>query len=91
MNAIIKTMEMAAPKPKYVTIRQGIKGPFLQFVEKIAAVVQNQVDDENLRQILCKQLASDNANDNCQKFIETLPGDISVPEMVMTCSKIGTV
>lgn len=91
MQALIKTMEMSAPRQKYTVIRQGAREPFLQFVEKIAAALEKQVEDENLQQILCKQLAKDNANEDCQKIIEALPGDPSLADMVAACSKVGTV
>lgn len=65
MSALIKTMEMADPKKRSVTIQQGTKEPFLQFVEKVAAAIEKQVNDEKLRQILCKQLARDNENEDC--------------------------
>lgn len=73
---------MAAPKPRYATIRQGIKEPFLQFVEKIAPAIEKLVDDEILRQILHKQLSRDNANEDGKTIIEALPRDPSVREMV---------
>ncbi|KAF4794470.1 hypothetical protein TURU_101853 [Turdus rufiventris] len=91
MSALIKIMEMAALKQRYVTIQQGNKEPFLQFVEKVAAAVEKQVDDENLRQIICKQLTRDNVNEDCQKNIESLPGDPLLADIVTACSKIGTV
>ncbi|XP_074894907.1 uncharacterized protein LOC142035983 isoform X2 [Buteo buteo] len=90
LMAIKRAMDMAAPKQKYATIRQGPTGPFLQFVEGISAALEKQVEDEVLRQILCKQLARDNANEDCQKIIQALPGDPSVPDMVAACSKAGT-
>lgn len=83
-------MDMAALKQKYITIRQGPTEPFLQFVEKISAALEKQVEDAVLRQMLCKQLVKDNANEDCQKIIQALPGDPSVPDMVAACSKVGT-
>ncbi|KAL2310932.1 hypothetical protein Nmel_002615, partial [Mimus melanotis] len=62
LAAMLKTIEAAAPKQRYVKITQGPSEPFLQFVEKIAAALEKQVEDDNLRQLLCKQLAKDNAN-----------------------------
>ncbi|KAL2300453.1 hypothetical protein Nmel_012430, partial [Mimus melanotis] len=91
MSALIKTMEMASPKQRYVTIQQGSTESFLQFVKKIAAVVEKQVDNENLRQNLCKQLTRDNANEDSQKLIESLPGDPSLVDIVTACSKVGTI
>ncbi|XP_074894910.1 uncharacterized protein LOC142035984 [Buteo buteo] len=90
LMAMKRTMDMAAPKQKYATICQGPTEPFLQFVEKISAALEKQVEDEVLRQILCKQLARDNADEDCQKIIQALPGDPSVPDMVAACSKAGT-
>ncbi|KAM9590809.1 endogenous retrovirus group K member 5 Gag polyprotein-like [Morphnus guianensis] len=89
--ALKRTMELAAPKQKYTAIHQGPKEPFLQFVEKISAALDKQVEDEGLRQMLCKQLAKDNANEDCEKIIQALPGDPSIPDMVAACSKVGTV
>uniref|UniRef100_A0A8C5X7Z7 CCHC-type domain-containing protein n=1 Tax=Malurus cyaneus samueli TaxID=2593467 RepID=A0A8C5X7Z7_9PASS len=91
MAALVKTMEMASPKPRYVRIVQGTKEPFLPFVEKIAAAIERQVEDDNLRQLLVKQLARDNANEDCRKVIDSLPGDPSVSNMVHACVKIGTI
>lgn len=69
MRALIKTIKMASPKPRYVKIVQGTKEPFLQFVEKIAAALEKQIKNEELRNMLCKQLAKDNANEDCRKMI----------------------
>uniref|UniRef100_A0A8C0ZAV7 CCHC-type domain-containing protein n=1 Tax=Cyanistes caeruleus TaxID=156563 RepID=A0A8C0ZAV7_CYACU len=91
IGALLKTMETAAPRARYVTITQGLKEPFLPFVEKIAAALEKQVEDDNLRQLLCKQLARDNANEDCRKIIEALPGDPSIPKMVRACTKVGSV
>lgn len=68
IGALLKTTETAAPKPGYVKITQGIKEPFLTFVEKITAGLEKHVD--NLRQILRRQLAKDNANDDCREIMK---------------------
>ncbi|KAF4804503.1 hypothetical protein TURU_007286 [Turdus rufiventris] len=66
---IVKTIEAAAPKLKYVKITQGPRETYLQFVEKVAAALEKQVEDNTVRQLLCKQLARDNANIDCLKII----------------------
>lgn len=91
IGALLKTIETAAPKPQYVKITQGIKEPLLPFVEKIAAALEKQVEDDNLRQILCKKLAKDNANEDCRQIIEALLGDPKLTDMVQACSKVGSV
>lgn len=74
MGALLKSIDMAAPKTWYVKIFQGQKEHFLSFVQKIAAALK-QVEDETLRQMLCRQLARDNANDECRRIIDALPGE----------------
>ncbi|KAL2308946.1 hypothetical protein Nmel_005119 [Mimus melanotis] len=88
--AMLKTIEAAAPKPRYVKIIQGPREPFLQFVEKLAAALGKQVED-NLRQLLCKQLARDTANIHCKKIIQALPGDPSLTDMIQACANVGTI
>ncbi|XP_053860544.1 uncharacterized protein LOC128822762 [Vidua macroura] len=61
--ALMKTMETAAPKQRYVKIVQGAKELFLPFVERLAAALEKQIEDENLRQVLCKTLARENAKE----------------------------
>ena len=41
--------------------------------------------------MLTKQLARDNANLDCQKIIEAMPGDPSLEDMVTACAKVGSV
>ncbi|XP_027526947.1 endogenous retrovirus group K member 21 Gag polyprotein-like [Neopelma chrysocephalum] len=90
MLALTKTMELASPRPRYTTVKQEPREPYLKFVEHIAVSLEKQVDDEVLRQALLKQLAKDNVNKNCQKIIDALPGNPSVAHMVSACSKVGT-
>ncbi|KAL2298254.1 hypothetical protein Nmel_015241 [Mimus melanotis] len=88
---MLKTIKAAAPKQRYVKITQGPKEPFLIFVEKIVAALEKQVEDDNLRQLLCKQLAKDNANVDCLKIIQALPGDPSLTDMIQACATVGTI
>lgn len=41
--------------------------------------------------MLVKQLACDNANTECQKMIEMLPGDPTLEAMITACRKVGSV
>ncbi|KAL2307765.1 hypothetical protein Nmel_000745 [Mimus melanotis] len=88
LATMLKTMEAAAPKQRYGKITQGPREPFLQ-LEKIAAALEKQVEDNNLRQ-LCK-LAKDNANVDYLKIIQALPGDSSLMDMIQACAKVGTI
>ncbi|XP_071658837.1 uncharacterized protein [Patagioenas fasciata] len=90
-EAIIRTVQLAEPKRRDLTIKQGPKEPFLSFVEKLQAAVERQVFDAHLREMLVKQLARDNANEDCQKVIETLPRDPALEAMITACAKVGSV
>lgn len=90
MSALLKTIELAAPKQSFATIVQGSKEPFLQFVEKLSASLETQVEDENSRALLLKHLAKSNSNADCRKLIAALPGDPSLPDMVQACANVGT-
>lgn len=61
MHALAQTMELAAPRQRYTVIHQRKNEPFLQFVEKLAKAPDKQVDDDGLKNVLCQQLARDNA------------------------------
>ncbi|XP_064901033.1 endogenous retrovirus group K member 5 Gag polyprotein-like isoform X1 [Columba livia] len=91
IQAIIRTAELAEPNQRYTAIKQGPKEPFLSFAEKLQAAVERQVFDANVRGLLVKQLARDNANTDCQKVIETLPGDPTLEAMITACAKVGSV
>ncbi|XP_017592969.1 PREDICTED: uncharacterized protein LOC108447451 [Corvus brachyrhynchos] len=91
MGALLKGIDMAAPKTQYVKISQGPKEHFLSFVEKIAVALEKQVEDEAVRQLLCRQLARDNANDECRRIIDALPGEPTLTQNVEACAKVGSV
>uniref|UniRef100_A0A8C3QKM4 Retroviral nucleocapsid Gag protein p24 C-terminal domain-containing protein n=1 Tax=Cyanoderma ruficeps TaxID=181631 RepID=A0A8C3QKM4_9PASS len=90
MSALVKTIELVDPKQSFVTIVQGSKEPFLQFVEKLSESLEKQVEDENARALFLKELAKINSNADCRKRIEALPGDPSLPDMVQACANVGT-
>ncbi|KAL2308565.1 hypothetical protein Nmel_001611 [Mimus melanotis] len=86
-SASTENMHRPQPDPRHA----GPRETFLKFVEKIAAALEKQVEDDNIRQLLCKQLAKDNANLDCAKIIHALPGDPSLTEMIQACAKVGTI
>uniref|UniRef100_A0A8U7NL94 Retroviral nucleocapsid Gag protein p24 C-terminal domain-containing protein n=1 Tax=Corvus moneduloides TaxID=1196302 RepID=A0A8U7NL94_CORMO len=90
MAALLKTIELSAPRKRYTEIVQGKSESFLFFVEKAAASLEKQVEDDGLRQLLLRQLVRDNANEECRKIIDALPGDREVTDMVEACAKVGS-
>ncbi|KAJ7395792.1 hypothetical protein BTVI_151730 [Pitangus sulphuratus] len=91
IEAILRTAELSVPKPRYASIRQDTREPYLPFIERLFAAIEKQGFDAGLRDALVKQLARDNANADCQKIIDALPGDPSLNDMILACSKVGSV
>ncbi|XP_041900283.1 endogenous retrovirus group K member 113 Gag polyprotein-like [Corvus kubaryi] len=90
MAALLKTIELSALRKRYTEIVQGKSESFLSFVEKVAASLEKQVEDDRLRQMLLRQLLRDNANEECRKITDVLPGDPEVTDMVKACAKVGS-
>ncbi|XP_064277534.1 pyridine nucleotide-disulfide oxidoreductase domain-containing protein 1 isoform X4 [Passer domesticus] len=90
-KALLRTIELASPGPQFTTITQGAYEPFLPFVERLADALERQVENDETRDILCKQLAWLNSNTECQRIIEALPGDPSLVDMVTACARAGPV
>ncbi|KAJ7411997.1 hypothetical protein BTVI_47918 [Pitangus sulphuratus] len=91
MAALLQVMEMSAPRQRYTAIKQEHGEPFLKFIERLAQSLEKQVEDDTLRQKLCLQLARDQANTDCRKIIDSLPGSPDITDMVEACSKIGSI
>lgn len=62
----------------------------MQFVEKFSVSFEKQVEDSSLRALFLKQLARSNANVDCRRVIEAIPGDPSLPDMVQACANTDT-
>ncbi|XP_017590499.1 PREDICTED: endogenous retrovirus group K member 9 Pol protein-like [Corvus brachyrhynchos] len=90
MAALLKSLDTAAPRTRYTKVFQGLKENFLSFVERFAGALEQQVEDDTMRQMLCRQLARDNANDECRKIIDALPGEPIAAQMVDACAKVGS-
>ncbi|XP_023790778.1 endogenous retrovirus group K member 113 Gag polyprotein-like [Cyanistes caeruleus] len=88
--ALMKTIELSAPKQKFATIVQGPKEPYMQFIEILSASLEKQVDEPDLRRLLLTELARSNASDDCKRIIQALPGDPSVAQMAQACANMGT-
>lgn len=91
MQALFKVANMANPTQTYSKIQQGIKEPYLQFIERLQDAMEKQITNIEARNHLILQLARDNANEDCQKIIELLPNEsLSLNDMINACSKVGS-
>ncbi|XP_030816934.1 endogenous retrovirus group K member 9 Gag polyprotein-like [Camarhynchus parvulus] len=90
-RALLRTIELASPGPAFAAITQGEDERFLPFVRKFADALEKQIEDDALREKLCKQLAQCNANSQCKRIIAALPGSPSLVDMVNACAWVGSV
>ncbi|TRZ08355.1 hypothetical protein HGM15179_018751 [Zosterops borbonicus] len=77
------------PRQSYITIKQSPSESFLEFIDRLHAVVENQTEDQELQQKMIMEVAQNNANDVCKRIILGLP--VSPPPtldlLIETCTK----
>ncbi|RMC21100.1 hypothetical protein DUI87_01957 [Hirundo rustica rustica] len=77
------------PRQSYITIKQSPSEPFLEFIDRLRGVVENQTEDQELQQRLILEVAQSNASDVCKRIILGLP--VSSPPtldlLIETCTK----
>ncbi|XP_030366861.1 endogenous retrovirus group K member 21 Gag polyprotein-like [Strigops habroptila] len=75
----------------FAKVLQGSKEPYPVFVDRLQNVLQQQVEHEEARELLLKQLAYDNANDDCKRALQPLRSrNPTLADMVRACQNIGT-
>ncbi|TRZ10795.1 hypothetical protein HGM15179_016313 [Zosterops borbonicus] len=66
-------MRPSGPLQYYLDIFQGPNEHYLQFIEKLSAAVDQQVEEDIARKQVVRSLAFTHANEICKKAILTLP------------------
>lgn len=60
-------------KISYTDIKQGPTEDFIEFVDRLTAAIEAQIEDQSLHEQLIRDFAKRNANDACKAIIKTLP------------------
>lgn len=81
---------MGAPEGVYTELKQGLSKPFTSFIDHLTQAVDRQVSDEAAKPLLLRSLTIANANAECKRIINALPGQPTLTEMIEACSKVGT-
>ncbi|RMC20095.1 hypothetical protein DUI87_00975 [Hirundo rustica rustica] len=73
----------------YVNIKQCASENFLQFINRLQAQIERQVQDPTAQTELIKEMAQRNANEACRRVILGLPIDPSptLPQIIEACTK----
>ena len=64
----------------FVKILQGPTEKYTQFIDKFKEAIDHSLEDASLWEIILKQLAFDNANEDCQAIIRPIRGQGGVME-----------
>lgn len=73
MEKAFLEMRPSGPLQYYLDIFQGPSEHYLQFIERLSAAVEQQVDDDIARRQVVRSLAFTHANEVCKKAMLTLP------------------
>ncbi|XP_064258696.1 uncharacterized protein LOC135289194 [Passer domesticus] len=89
MAAVVRTMEMAAPRQPFATIVQRADEPFMTFVGRLTAYVERQLTDLLTRRVVIADFARSNCNADHKRIIEDLPGETTVSQMTEACLAVA--
>ena len=64
----------------FVKITKGHEEEYTQFIEKLKNAIKISIKDETLQNIILKQLAFENANEECQSMLRPIPETSSLME-----------
>ena len=83
-------MPAAAKLSKAFTeIKQGATEPYIQFIDRLQESLSKQIHDKETCELLLKQLALSNANDDCKQVLIPLK-DPSLSDLIEACNKVGS-
>ena len=76
----------------FAGIHQGAKEPYVDFVNRLLTALDRQVESFKARTMLSKQLAFENANQECKQALASIYGkaDTTIQDMLKVCQNIGS-
>ena len=74
----------------FVKITQGHEEEYTQFIGKLKDAVEKSIRDETLQNIILKQLAFENANEECRSMLRPIRETGSLMEYFKACRDIGS-
>ena len=74
----------------FVKITQGHEEEYAQFIGKLKDAIEKSIRDETLQNIILKQLAFENANEECRSMLTPIQETGSLMEYLKACRDIGS-
>ena len=84
-------IDSATSDGSFVKILQGPTEEYAHFISKLKEAIDCSLKDASLREIILKQLAFNNANEDCQAIIRPIRGQGGVMEYLKACRNLGTI
>uniref|UniRef100_A0A670HRC8 Retroviral nucleocapsid Gag protein p24 C-terminal domain-containing protein n=1 Tax=Podarcis muralis TaxID=64176 RepID=A0A670HRC8_PODMU len=77
---------------RWGSIRQGPAEPYGQFVDRLYNTFKRQVQDLAAQELIVRQLAFDNANEDCKQALRPLmtTPNIVIADVLKACQSVGT-
>lgn len=79
-------------KGAFSTIRQGATETYNDFISRLVGAAERQVENDEARKMLLKQLAYENANEDCKAVLTPIypDPDTNLTKMLRVCQNVGT-
>ena len=78
-------VDSALSDGSFVKIFQGPREEYTQFLGKLKDAIEKSIKDAKLQQMLLKQLAFENANEDCQNVIWPIRETGSIMDYMKVC------
>uniref|UniRef100_A0A670IP70 CCHC-type domain-containing protein n=1 Tax=Podarcis muralis TaxID=64176 RepID=A0A670IP70_PODMU len=77
---------------RWGSVRQGPTEPYGQFVDRLYNTLKRQVQDVAAQEVIVRQLAFDNANEDCKQALRPLmtTPNTAIADMIKACQSVGT-
>ncbi|CAI5799355.1 endogenous retrovirus group K member 24 Gag polyproteinpolyprotein-like isoform X1 [Podarcis lilfordi] len=77
---------------RWGTVRQGPNEPYAVFIDRLYDSLKRQIADTQVQEVIMKQLAFDNANEDCRVALRPLISQqgINIADMLKACQSIGS-
>lgn len=89
LRALKTVPEAGKHRQPFVRIKQETNKPFMKFLGRLNEALEKQIDYEQAREYIFKQLAVENANPDCQKVLQPLRNP-SIGDMLNACMNVGS-
>nr|XP_034972146.1 uncharacterized protein LOC118085516 [Zootoca vivipara] len=77
---------------RWGSVQQGPTEPYGAFIDRLYNTLKRQVQDTAAQEVIIRQLAFDNANDDCKQALRPLVAtpNVAIADMLKACQSIGS-